>query len=58
MSRADEFRKNADAAREFARTTMSPDDRAIWLEIAGHWDQLAREATRHPDAFPPGDGTS
>jgi|KBSMisStaDraftv2_1062788.scaffolds.fasta_scaffold757974_2 hypothetical protein len=55
MSRADEFRKNAAMVRSLAGGTRNGKDQATWLEIAEHWDHLAREADRYPHAFQAGD---
>jgi hypothetical protein len=57
MGRADEFRKNAQAAHQFAKAAAKPEDQKTWLELARHWDRLAQEAERNPGAFPPGNGT-
>jgi hypothetical protein len=57
MSRAKEFRNNAEMLRGRAQTATNSQDRANWLEIAQHWENLAREAEKYPDAFPIGNGT-
>jgi hypothetical protein len=43
MSRAKEYRANADFSRELAKTARLEDQR-LWLQIADHWDYLATEA--------------
>jgi hypothetical protein len=52
MNQADEFRNNARIFRQRASEAKT------WLEIAAHWDHLAREADRHPEAFEEDDGES
>ena len=50
---ADEFRKNAAMVRSLAVARENGKDQATWLEIAEHWDHLAREADRfHPNFRP------
>jgi hypothetical protein len=44
VSRADEFRKNADECRRQAELSLNPLDKERWLKIAEHWLQMAQEA--------------
>jgi hypothetical protein len=43
MSRAKEYRANADFCRQLAKTAR-PEDQRLWHQIADHWDYLATEA--------------
>jgi hypothetical protein len=61
-----EFRRQAEQAREFARSAPMSEDRQFWLELAAQWDVLAERATKqdgliqHPDELkdrPSSDGT-
>jgi hypothetical protein len=36
----------AEACRKLARVFEEPDRKVLWIERAGHWDQLAIEAER------------
>jgi hypothetical protein len=45
VSRADEFRKNAD---EQAERAINPLDKERWLKIAEHWLQMSQEADDPP----------
>jgi hypothetical protein len=38
------------------KPVAKPDDKKTWLEIADHWDRLAKEAERFPGAFRSGNG--
>jgi hypothetical protein len=49
MSRADEFRKNADECRQQAAKAFNPLDKERWLKIAEHWLLMAQEADVAPD---------
>jgi len=49
MSRAEEFRKNADECRQQAAKSINHLDKERWLTIAEHWLQLAQEAEADPD---------
>jgi hypothetical protein len=49
MSRADEFRKNADECRQKAAKAFNPLDKERWLKIAEHWLLMAQEADAAPD---------
>jgi hypothetical protein len=40
---AEQFRKEADRARETAKK-MSRPDRAFWIALAANWEKLATEA--------------
>jgi hypothetical protein len=44
MSRADEFRKNADECRQQAAKAFNPLDKERWLKIAEHCLLMAQEA--------------
>ena len=46
MSRADEFRRNADECRQQATKAINPLDKERWLKIAEHWLQMAQEKAR------------
>jgi hypothetical protein len=48
MSRADEFRKNADECRQHAAKAFNPLDKERWLKIAEHWLLMAQEADAAP----------
>jgi hypothetical protein len=41
--RADDYRVFADEAKQQAEKSISPDDRARWLEVADGWLKLADE---------------
>jgi hypothetical protein len=41
---AEQFRKEADRARETAKQAVSARDRAFWLALAANWEKLAEEA--------------
>ena len=41
---AEQFRKEADRARETAKQAVSARDRAYWLALAANWEKLATEA--------------
>ena len=43
MSRADEFRKNAEECRQQAAKSFNSLDKERWLKIAEHWLQMAQE---------------
>jgi hypothetical protein len=43
MAEAEQFRKEADRARETAKE-VSADDRAFWFALAANWEKLAKEA--------------
>jgi hypothetical protein len=57
MTGAVDFRKNAEMCREMAKAATAPDTQANWLSLAHHWEQLAREAERFPEAFPGSNGS-
>ena len=48
MSRADEFRKNANECRQQAAKAFNPLDKERWLKIAEHWLRMAQEADAPP----------
>jgi hypothetical protein len=41
---AEQFRKEADRARETAKQAVSARGRAFWLALAANWEKLAEEA--------------
>ena len=41
---AEQFRKEADRARETAKQAVGARDRAFWSALAANWEQLAKEA--------------
>jgi Holliday junction resolvase-like predicted endonuclease len=43
MSRADEFRTNADECRQQAAKAINPPDKERLLKIAKHWLKMAQE---------------
>jgi hypothetical protein len=43
MADAEQFRKEADRARETAKQMARP-DRAFWFALAANWEKLATEA--------------
>lgn len=43
MTRADEFRRNADDCREQAERAINSLDKERWLKIAEQWLQMAQE---------------
>jgi len=43
MSSADQFRQEAEKARETAAQAFT-DDRTFWLRLAEQWDELAQKA--------------
>jgi hypothetical protein len=46
VSRADEFRRNADECRLPAERSLNLLDKERWLKIAEHWLQTAQEADK------------
>lgn len=53
MKKASEYRQHAKECRDLAAKMASPDQREQLLEMARHWDQLARDRAaliaRNPD---------
>lgn len=43
MKKASEYRQHAQECRDLAAKMASPDQREQLLEMARHWDQLARD---------------
>jgi hypothetical protein len=43
---ADQFRKEAQEARQMADNATSPQDKEFWLHIAEEWLKLAQEAEK------------
>jgi hypothetical protein len=44
MTKADEFRKQANDAREMATRALKQEDKAFWLRVAEDWIKLAQQA--------------
>jgi gluconate kinase len=44
MTKADEFRKQANDAREMATRALKQEDKAVWLRVAEDWIKLAQQA--------------
>jgi gluconate kinase len=44
VSDADDFRTQAEEARQTAARSLKPDDKAFWLRLAEDWMTLAQEA--------------
>jgi hypothetical protein len=40
MSKADEYRRNANECCRMAQSTRDPDDRAAWLRLADSWRRM------------------
>jgi hypothetical protein len=49
MSRANEFRKDADEGRQQAEKSINLLEKERWLKIAEHWLQMAQEAEADPN---------
>ncbi len=49
MSNADQFRKDAEEARQMAARTTKQEDKAFWLRLAEDWNKLAQEADKNED---------
>ena len=47
---ADQFRKEAQEARQMADNATSPQDKEFWLHIAEEWLKLAQEAEKPKDS--------
>ena len=41
---AEQYRNEAERARETAKQAVSARDRAYWLALAANWEKLAKEA--------------
>lgn len=41
---AEQYRKEAERARETAKLAVSARDRAFWLALAANWEKLAKDA--------------
>lgn len=50
MSRADEFRRNADEAAPASRESINHLDKERWLKIAEHWLQMVQEQQQEPQS--------
>jgi hypothetical protein len=44
IAAAEQYRKEAERARETAKQAASSRDRAFWLALAANWEKLAKEA--------------
>jgi hypothetical protein len=42
----DEYRKQAEDARQFASRALKAEDKAFWLRLADDWQKLAEDADR------------
>ena len=51
MSRAEDFRKNADERRQQAAKSINHLDKERWLKISEHWLQMAQDAEAEPDTM-------
>ena len=49
MSNADQFRKDAEEARQMAARSTKQGDKAFWLRLAEDWYKLAQEADKNED---------
>jgi gluconate kinase len=47
VSDADEFRKQANDARQMAARSLKQEDKAFWLRLAEDWIKLAQEADKN-----------
>ena len=50
MTVADDFRKQAEEARQMAARSLKQEDKAFWLRLAEDWIKLAQQAdeTKRP----------
>jgi hypothetical protein len=44
LSASDEFRKQAEDCREWARRALRPQDKVFWLKLAEDWQRMAEQA--------------
>jgi hypothetical protein len=44
MTDADDFRKQAEEARQMAARSLKQEDKAFWLRLAEDWIKLAQQA--------------
>ena len=49
MSNADQFRRDAEEARQSAARSTKQEDKAFWLRLAEDWYKLAQEADKNDD---------
>ena len=49
MSNADQFRKDAEEARQMAARSTKQEDKAFWLCLAEDWYKLAQETDKNVD---------
>jgi hypothetical protein len=49
VSDADQFRKEAEEARQMAARSLKQEDKAFWLRLAEDWNKLAQEADKNAD---------
>jgi hypothetical protein len=47
VSDADDFRKQAQDARQMALRSLKQEDKAFWLRLAEDWIKLAQEADKN-----------
>ena len=52
MSEADDFRKQAEDARQMAARSLKQEDKAFWLRLAEDWNKLAQEADKNESRVP------
>jgi hypothetical protein len=46
VSAADDFRKQAEEARQMAARSLKQEDKAFWLRLAEDWLKLAQDADK------------
>ena len=52
MSKADEYRRNAEECSRMAQATRNPEDKAAWLRLADSWLRMLRpDAVRAPGSM-------
>jgi hypothetical protein len=47
VSDADQFRKEAEDARQMSARSIKHEDKAFWLRLAEDWNKLAQEADKN-----------
>jgi hypothetical protein len=52
VSKADEFRLHAQDCRDWAAKVPSDEQRAMWLELAERWEQLADTVAQAAESEP------
>jgi hypothetical protein len=53
MSNADEYRKQAEDARQMAARSLKEEDKAFWLRLAEDWLKLPKKPISHPSGDSP-----